>query len=356
LLSNLNQSFIGCDIKGQGFLFADDDQGATPISVMQRFIAADPRNSHCLRPYIGGEELNTSPTQSHHRWVIHFGEMDEAEARQWPDLMRIVEEKVKPERATKSQDLAEWPWWRFWRVRGELENACRGLGEVLAVAQTADVLAFTFIRLPTTFSHTVVIFPSQSRSLFAVLQSRIHESWARFFAATMKDDARYIPKDCFETFPFPENWESNAVLESAGKAYYEFRAALMVRSNEGLTKTYNRFNDPDEPDPQIAKLRELHAAMDRTVLDAYGWSDIPMNCEFLLDYEIDEEEWGNKKKPWRYRWPDLVRDEVLARLLELNAQRAKEQSRSGAAAAKKGGRKAAAKRAPKASNTEDLFS
>ena len=33
-----------------------------------------------------------------------------------------------------------------------------------------------------------------------------------------------------------------------------------------------------------------------------------------------------KKKPWRYRWPDEMRDEVLARLLDLNAQRAKEQA------------------------------
>jgi hypothetical protein len=58
-----------------------------------------------------------------------------------------------------------------------------------------------------------------------------------------------------------------------------------------------------ETAPDILKLRELHAAMDRAVLDAYGWSDVPTACEFLLDYEIDEEEWGNKKKPWRYRGP-----------------------------------------------------
>ncbi len=96
--------------------------------------------------------------------------------------------------------------------------------------------------------------------------------------------------------------------------------------------------------------------MDRAVLDAYGWSDIPTDCEFLLDYEIDEEEWGNKKKPWRYRWPNDVHDEVLARLLDLNAERAKEEVRSGAAATKKRGRKAAAKRASKAPETEDLFS
>ena len=60
-----------------------------------------------------------------------------------------------------------------------------------------------------------------------------------------------------------------------------------------------------------ALTRALHEEMDRVVLDAYGWTDIRTDCEFLLDYEIDDEEWGNKKKPWRYRWPDEVRDEVL---------------------------------------------
>ena len=71
--------------------------------------------------------------------------------------------------------------------------------------------------------------------------------------------------------------------------------------------------------------------MDRAVLDAYGWTDIPTDCEFILDYEEDEDDTltasgkkRKKKKPWRYRWPDPVRDDVLARLLELNAQRAAE--------------------------------
>jgi hypothetical protein len=41
-----------------------------------------------------------------------------------------------------------------------------------------------------------------------------------------------------------------------------------------------------------------------------------------------------RKKPWRYRWPDDIRDEVLARLLALNQQRAEEERLSGAAADK----------------------
>ena len=67
--------------------------------------------------------------------------------------------------------------------------------------------------------------------------------------------------------------------------------------------------------------------MDRAVLDAYGWTDIPTGCDFFLDYEIDEETWGTKKKPYRYRWPDAVHDEVLARLLELNQVRAQAEAR-----------------------------
>ena len=65
---------------------------------------------------------------------------------------------------------------------------------------------------------------------------------------------------------------------------------LCCRGNKGLTKSYNRFHDPDERSPDIVKLRELHAAMDRAVLDAYGWTDLKPTCEFLLDYEEDEDD------------------------------------------------------------------
>ena len=91
------------------------------------------------------------------------------------------------------------------------------------------------------------------------------------------------------------------------------------------------------------KLRELHAAMDRAVLDAYGWADIQPRCEFILDYEDDEDETpgkpSKKRKPWRYGWPDEIRDDVLGRLLELNAQRAKEEVLAGATARAEKGRR-----------------
>ena len=177
------------------------------------------------------------------------------------------------------------------------------------------------------------VIAMQDYAAFACLQSRVHELWALFFGATLEDRPRYNAVDCFETFPFPESHADNGSLESLGREYLSFRAALMVRNNEGLTKTYNRFHDPNETSPDILKLRELHAEMDRAVLDAYGWTDLKPTHEFLLDFEEeDEDENGTvskKKKPWRYRWPDEFRDEVLARLLELNKTRAEEERLSG---------------------------
>ncbi len=49
----------------------------------------------------------------------------------------------------------------------------------------------------------------------------------------MKDDLRYTPSDCFETFPFPESWETDPALDDAGQAYYDFRADLMVSERSG---------------------------------------------------------------------------------------------------------------------------
>ena len=367
LAENHGFSYTGAKIYGQGFTFDDTDKKdvATPLDEMRRLIDVNPRNREVIFPYIGGEEVNTSPTHTHHRFVVNFADFplrredleiqwvvaDEDQrhewlqrgivpidyphpvAGDWPELMAIVEANVKPERM-KLRDTSDGrrlkaTWWQFGRARPELQAAIAGLERVLVNSQVSANIQFVFLPSRMVFAHTANVFPFFTYSAFCVLQSRPHESWARFFGSSMKDDPRYTPSDCFDTFPFPGVWEACPALEAAGQAYYEHRAALMVRNNEGMTKTYNRFHDPYDDDPEIAELRELHAAMDRAVLAAYGWTDIPTDCEFLLDYEIDEATWGRKKKPYRYRWPDPVRDEVLARLLALNTERAAEETRSG---------------------------
>ena len=455
LQANAGKSFVGSYVLGMGFTFDDTDKKgvASPLAEMRRLIEADPRNREAIFPYIGGEEVNTSSTHAHHRFVINFrdwplrregsppGSADilsartggppwttrrrpgiapadtmpappeqppllgratgsesrppspetgreamrapasqdrddeardergsgddvpvemaswagatDAERREWlrsgvvpvdypgpvagdwPELVGIVEERVRPERAKLGDNgdarRRKEKWWLWGRYTPALFAAIDGLEQVLVISRVGQHGAFAFLPNGMVFAESTIVFPFSTHAAFCALQSRPHEIWARFLGSSMKDDLRYTPSDCFETFPFPDGWNTHPDLERAGTDYYQYRADLMIRHDQGLTRTYNRFHNPDETDPEITKLRDLHAAMDRTVFDAYGWTDTPTDCEFLLDYEIDEEDWGTRKKPYRYRWPDEVRDEVLARLLELNAERSEAELRSGGA-------------------------
>jgi len=342
LHANADKSFLGFKPYSPGFVFAQNDEGGdcTSIEEMNRLIERDSRNKTRIFPYLGGDDANDSPRHESSRFIISFEGLTEEEARAWPDLMRIVEAKVKPGRINDKRELYRRKWWLYGEGRPGLVRAMREHRFVLVATRVCPHLSFAKVPSHIIQSESLVVFVSGNDSFFCCLQGRLHELWARTFASSMKDDLRYTSSDCFETFPFPESFEMVPVLELAGRQYREFRALLMVRNNEGLTKTYNRFHDPLEASPDILKLRELHAAMDRAVLDAYGWTDIPTACEFLLDYEEEDEDDADptatprrRKKPWRYRWPDAVRDEVLARLLKLNAERAEEERRTGLAAA-----------------------
>lgn len=377
LRANAGKSFQGSITYGMGFTFSDTDSRgvASPLGLMREIVEKQPRNQERIFPFLGGDEVNNHPKHEHDRYVIFFGEMDESQARNWPDLMQILERKVRPERATKAKDVAAWPWWQFWRVRAELYEAIRGLSRVLVInCGACPHMSFAYAASRTVFAHSLDVFTFEGYAGFCCLQSRIHELWARRESSSMKDDLRYAPTDCFETFPFPPGSETSAALEEAGREYYEFRAALMVRNNEGLTKTYNRFHDPEEADPDILQLRTLHAQMDAAVLGAYGWlgddgktlkpavgetgAPLPLRCEFVLDYEDDdddeEESSGRKKKkPYRYRWSDEVRDEVLARLLKLNAERAEQEKLTGQAAEPAKGTRKASSTNPKGGRKKD---
>ncbi len=345
LKANEDKSFQGSIVLGMGFTFDDTDKKgeASPLAEMKRLIEKEPRNAERIFPYLGWEDVADSPTHSPHRYVISFEQMSEEEARRWPDLIAIVEERVRPTRESDNRPSYRNWWWQHAEKRAELYAAARTLPRVIAIGCGATAhMAFTFLKSSSVFANTLTLVTDDRWTAFATLQSRIHEAWARFFGSSMKDDLRYTPSDCFETFPFPPGWDSEgSSLEEAGRAYYEFRADLMLELTReagrdvGLTATYNRFHDPLDQDPRILELRALHDQMDRAVLDAYGWRDLKPTCEFQLEYQDDEatENDGStssrRKKPWRYRWPETLRDEVLARLLKENADRAEAERQAG---------------------------
>lgn len=314
LASNASTSFQGSIVLGLGFTLTPDERDA--------LIKKNPRNAERVFPYLGGEEVNTSPTQSHSRYVISFGQMELEEAEKWPDLIEIVREKVKPERDKLKNNpdgkRRKEYWWQYGRWTPALYAALAPLDRCLVNSQVSKHLIFAWQPTDRVFGHTLYVYPMQSNTPFAVLQSRIHEFWARLLSSSMKTDLRYAASDCFETFPFPAEDPRTVLpeLETLGEQLYQARAAYMVDTDQGLTKTYNALKDPHHTDPRILALRTQHEEMDRAVLRAYGWDDIPVP-PFCIKTDDDKAAL------------QAFEDEVIDRLFQLNEERAKKEQALG---------------------------
>lgn len=336
LPQNVGKSFQGSNILGMGFTFDDTKpEEATSLAVMRNLIARNPCNGNLIQPLIGWDEVSKDPNHSSHRFVINFGDRSLQEASYWPDLLRIVEEKVKPQRSLDNRKARRERWWRFAETTPGLVGAISNLEKVIVIGCKAiRHFAFTFLPANYVYTHSLVVFPLQDFASFSILQASFHEVWVRFYSGSRKDDIQYAPTDCFETFPIPKNYKEFPSLHQAGEQFFIHRAAYMKAKGIGLTETHNRFHDPECVEAEITGLRNFRAAMDTAVLSAYGWSDLSLEYEFILDY-IDEDEEPNdeerasrtsvQRKPYRYRMPDSLQDLLLARLLALNQKQASEQ-------------------------------
>jgi 23S rRNA G2445 N2-methylase RlmL len=333
LRANSGVSFNGCAIAGVGFSFDDREPRASTVAEMHALVAKNERNSDRIFPFIGGDEINGSPTHEPSRYIIFFAGMDLSEAGQWPDLLEIVRERVKPERDSANRKAHRERWWQFGDWRPGLFEAISIKDRMLSVVFISQFLGFAWIPTDRIISHNVGVFATERDSFFCVVQSRVHEYFATQLSSGLEERPGYRPSDGFEPFPFPASFENDLTLESAGEAYDAFRAQLMLSRNEGLTETYGRFHARGENGADIARLRALHHEMDVAVLRAYGWDDLADRAapEFI-EQEADE----GKTPKTRLDWPSDFKDEVLARLLALNATRAAEERAAGLVAADEG--------------------
>ena len=312
LKQNSGKCFKGHVPLGAGFNLLPDEAS--------RLATADGRNAECLFPYLIGRDINSRPDQSASRWIIQFDERSETEARSYPLLWNIVEERVWPDR--KGKDAVKYPrmvneWWKFWNNRREMAVALSTLDRVLIRAQTSETHALAFVPNGWVYDQKTVVFAIDDYYHFGLLQSNIHECWIRKFTSTMRGDLSYAPTDCFSTFPFPPDPTPEAVIRvgQAGEAYYNHRQQILLGRDVGMTTTYNYFHDPECEDPDIERLRGHHAEMDRICLECYGWQDIEPGHGFHQ----------NDRGLTRFTVSPEARRETLHRLLGVNARIASEE-------------------------------
>jgi hypothetical protein len=332
----------------------------------QEYLRRDPRNAEVVFPYLNGKDLNSSPRQEPSRWVINFHDWPLEKAAEFPELLAVVREKVKPERDKLTRECRRLHWWRHGEHAPNLYRAIAPLKRVLVKAVVSNTHALARVPVGQVFAHKLVVFATDQVHFLTVLQSLLHEAWARRCSSTLRTDTNYSPSDCFETFPFPRLTDAmRARLDAIGETYHEHRRQVMLRNNEGLTATYNRFHDPQCKDPDIVELRRLHVEMDLAVRDAYGWSDLDLGHGWRETRTTEEKKDARtgmvrtvEKVDWQFAISDAARKELLHRLLKLNHERHEEEEKARtaadqAAAASRKAKKSGAGKAEPAGGEDD---
>ena len=295
------------------------------------------KNADVLRPWANGMDLTRRPSG---QWVIDFGVgMEEQEAALFEMPFFYLREAIDAEnlerastgkaplRGREMRSLAGW--WLHQRPRSEMRKALNGLDRYIVSPRVSKHRLFLWVPAATLADSAVIAIARDDDTTFGILHSRFHELWSLRMGTSLEDRPRYTPSTTFETFPFPQGLTPD--IPAAGYAAdprAQAIAAAAARLNE---LRENWLNPPDQvrrvpevvpgyPDRILpvddkaerelrkrtltnlynarpAWLDHAHKALDEAVAEAYGWGD-----------------------DWRAGL--LNDDEILARLFQLNQQRA----------------------------------
>lgn len=330
LKANEGIAYQGSIVLGLGFLLTPDEA--------RRMLDADPKNADVIFPYLNGEDLNSDPGQRPSRWAINFWDWPEEKAKTYSLPYAHLEENVKAERLINNDRGAREKWWLFLRARSELYHAI-GRGNffhrhpegwkqeahtptsVLAIPETTKYCLFSLVDNSIVFSHMLKVISNDSHELLCILNSSIHEAWARKQSSTLETRLKYITTTAFETFPFPGC--GNAKSTDLGSYLTNSRAEICLADGIGFTKLYNLVHSPRETDSRIQYIRNIHRDIDKYVTDAYGWEDINLGHDFHDVPYLPEND------RIRFTISEAARIEVLRRLSELNRQRYKQEVDAG---------------------------
>lgn len=330
LVSNEGKSFQGSIVLGMGFLLSHDEA--------QEMLSADARNVDVIFPYLNGEDLNSDSGQKPSRWVINFWDWPETRAKQYELPYRRLEETVKAERQNNNRKVYRDNWWQFGEKRPAFYHAIgRGhsferhpdgwdqdiptLPSVLAVPETTKYCLFSIVDNDIVFSHMLKIISDNSNATLCILNSAIHECWARKQSSTLETRLKYITTTAFETFPFPKAEIVNA--DEMGNLLIKLRNNICHSNNIGLTKLYNIFHNRNANESFILGLRDIHREIDRAVSASYGWDDLDMNHDFHEVPYLPEND------RVRFTISESARLEILRRLSGLNRQRHQQEVQAG---------------------------
>jgi hypothetical protein len=311
----LNQPFVagnGAKPNSEGFLLTENEA--------KDLISHAGSNLAVVMQYLAGDDIISRPDARPERWAIYFGDIPLELAETFIEPMQIVRARVYPERSTATDRVKREKWWQFERHAKEVLSATSKCAFCFAAPYTSKYLILVRVEKDVLISDGCIAFATDDWGYFAVLQSTIHEAWARRPGMSkLETRPRYNPALCFRTYPFPGG---NTGLARVGSEYHEGRLHIMKARQEGLTEIYNRFHDPEDKSQDIHRLRALRVDIDQAVAASYGWNRLNLGHGF-----------HETRQGVRYTISEPARRIVLDGLSALNHQRHAEEEAEKAARA-----------------------
>jgi hypothetical protein len=304
LRSNEAISSRGVALHGAGFI-------VTPAEAALLGVGRADGMERLVREYRNGKDLTNRPRGVR---VIDLLGLSETRLRdQWPTLYQRVFERVKPERDQNNRASYRENWWIFGEPRKEFRPALEGLPRYIATVETSRHRFFVFLDGGILPDNKLVNIAVADSFFLGVLSSRVHVRWAVSSGGRLGvgNDPVYVKTTCFEKFPFPVcSAEQTQRIRELGEALDAHRkrqqaehADLTItgmynvleklRSGEALTAKERVIHEQG----LVSVLKKIHDDLDVAVFDAYGWPH------------------------------DLADEQILERLVALNAERVAEEKR-----------------------------
>ncbi len=338
LLSNSGISFMGMIPLGAGFW-------VTPVEAEALGYGSVAGFDHHVRRYINGKDLMDKPRGIYA--LDFFGLTAEELMQRFPAAYQWLKDRVKPQRDQDKRVSRRTNWWLYGESVPKFRNAVQGLQRYIGTAETAKHRVFSFVDGDVFPDQKVRVIVHDSAFVLGILSSQLHIIWAMATGGTLEDRPVYNSSRCFETFPFPDedtgltpqlreriahlaehiDAHRKRVLGQVGSAGRDFASEARMSAPQTppapalpatappkeataitLTGLYNVLQALREGRPLTPKekaihtqglvgvLRELHDELDAAVLQAYG---LPATAST---------------------------DDILAHLVQLNAQRAQEEA------------------------------
>ncbi|WP_308815246.1 DNA methyltransferase [Sphingomonas sp. GV3] len=265
-----------------------------------------------IRPYLNGRDLVGRPRGV---LVIDLLGLNESEVRRrYPEVYQHLLTTVKADRLRNNRASYREEWWLFGEPRRELRPALAHLSRYIATVETAKHRIFTFVDASVLPDNKIVCIAADDAAVMGILHSRVHRKWYLANAGMIgifNKPAVYAKTASFDPFPLPPLTpptqsriadlaeELQALRDSVAADHPDITLTVMynilqkVKDGAALA----RREQDQRRRGHVDIIAELHDRIDVAVADAYGW---PV---------------------------DLPAEEIVARLVALNAERRTEERR-----------------------------